>query len=293
MGVFVAVALANQGDLGGAEAKLREASAFFAETNHPGERWALAGVALVAGQMGRAAVAGEAVSALEAVAASAWAMMDVYEYRGRAWSAVASGEFSAAATILWELVEFAEKGGQLSVSSAALHDLVRISEDREAAVRLAELESRVEGRLMSARASYARAVLAEDPLLAEEAADRFERCGALLYAAEAAALQRKFAVVASLPSRAAEAGRRANRLYARCEGARTPPLLSLGEGSQLSTREREIALKAVEGLSNRAIADQLVLSKRTVENHLQRVYTKLGVSSRAELELALGVPADT
>ena len=40
---------------------------------------------------------------------------------------------------------------------------------------------------------------------------------------------------------------------------------------------------AAAGLSNRAIADQLVLSLRTVENHLHRAFTKLGVSSRAEL----------
>ena len=292
MGVFVGVALANRGDLRGAEAKLREAATFFAEMDHPGERWALAGVALVAGQMGRARDAAAAVQALEAVTASAWAMMDVYEYRGRAWSAVASGDPTEAASILWGLVRFAEKGGQLAASSSGLHDLVRITEDREAAGRLVELEGRVEGALMSARAAYARAILTGDPQLAQEAADRFERCGALLYAAEAAALERRLALGSSLPQRAAAAGRRANRLAGRCEGARTPPLLTLGEESQLSAREREIARMAADGLSNRAIADQLVLSRRTVENHLQRAYTKLGVSSRAELGPALGAPAD-
>jgi DNA-binding NarL/FixJ family response regulator len=62
----------------------------------------------------------------------------------------------------------------------------------------------------------------------------------------------------------------------------------MGEDLQLSSREREIARLAVEGLTNRAIADKLVLSKRTVENHLQRVYTKLGVSSRVDLGNAMG-----
>ncbi len=292
MGVFVGVALAIHGDLGGAEARLREASTFFAETDHPGERWALAGVALVAGQMGRAREAADAISALEAVTASAWAMMDVYEYRGRAWSAVASGDPTEAASILWGLVRFAEKGGQLAASASALHDLVRIADDREAAGRLVELEGRVEGVLMGARAAYGRAVLTGDPQLADEAADRFERCGAFLDAAEAAALERRLAPGASLAQRAAAAGRRASRLAAQCEGARTPPLLSLDEESQLSAREREIARMAAEGLSNRAIADQLVLSRRTVENHLQRAYTKLGVSSRADLGPALGAPPE-
>jgi DNA-binding NarL/FixJ family response regulator len=288
MGVFIAVVLGLVGDLRGAEAKFREASVFFAEMDHPGERWALAGVAMVAGQMGRAGVAADAVGALEAVTASAWAMMDVYEYRGRAWAAVAAGDLGAAAAALRGLVEFAERGGQLAPLAAGLHDLLRIGEDAEAARRLEALEPRVEGLLMSARASYARAILTKDPELAEEAADRFERCGALLYAAEAASLEHRLALGASLQRRAAEAGRRAGRQAAQCEGARTPPILSLGEDLQLSSREREIARLAVEGLTNRAIADKLVLSKRTVENHLQRVYTKFGVSSRAELGVAMG-----
>jgi DNA-binding NarL/FixJ family response regulator len=186
------------------------------------------------------------------------------------------------------LVEFAEKGGQLAPMAVGLHDLLRIDEDRRAATQLVELEPRVEGVLMTARARYARAILAKDPVLAGEAADQFERCGALLYAAEAASLERKLALDASLQRRAAEAGRRAGRLVALCEGARTPPIFSAAEDPQLSSREREIALLAVEGLTNRAIADKLVLSKRTVENHLQRVYTKFAVSSRVELVEAMG-----
>lgn len=40
---------------------------------------------------------------------------------------------------------------------------------------------------------------------------------------------------------------------------------------------------AAEGLSNRAIAEELVVSLRTVENHLHRAFAKLGVRSRSEL----------
>ena len=62
---------------------------------------------------------------------------------------------------------------------------------------------------------------------------------------------------------------------------------------QLSPREHEIAELACAGLSNREVADQLVLSIRTVETHLLRVYRKLGVRSRSELVAALhdGLPA--
>jgi DNA-binding NarL/FixJ family response regulator len=52
---------------------------------------------------------------------------------------------------------------------------------------------------------------------------------------------------------------------------------------ELTPREREVAALAAAGLSNRAIAERLVLSRRTVENHLQHVYGKLGATSRVEL----------
>jgi DNA-binding CsgD family transcriptional regulator len=51
----------------------------------------------------------------------------------------------------------------------------------------------------------------------------------------------------------------------------------------LTAREREIATLAASGLSNREIADRLVVSPRTVENHLARAFVKLGVTSRREL----------
>jgi DNA-binding NarL/FixJ family response regulator len=38
-----------------------------------------------------------------------------------------------------------------------------------------------------------------------------------------------------------------------------------------------------EGLSNREIAGRLVISKRTVDAHIEHIYSKLGVSSRVQL----------
>jgi non-specific serine/threonine protein kinase len=53
--------------------------------------------------------------------------------------------------------------------------------------------------------------------------------------------------------------------------------------SGLSAREREVAALAVTGLSNREISERLIISKRTVDGHLEHIYAKLGLSSRAEL----------
>lgn len=52
---------------------------------------------------------------------------------------------------------------------------------------------------------------------------------------------------------------------------------------QLTRRERDIIALAAAGLSDRQIADKLMVSVRTVEGHLYRSYAKLGIRSRDEL----------
>ena len=48
----------------------------------------------------------------------------------------------------------------------------------------------------------------------------------------------------------------------------------------LTPREVEVLLMVARGVSNRAIAAELVLSEKTVRNHVERIYAKLGVSNR-------------
>ena len=51
----------------------------------------------------------------------------------------------------------------------------------------------------------------------------------------------------------------------------------------LSPREREVAMRIHRGMSNRDIAEELVLSVRTVDTHVQRILGKLDFSSRAQI----------
>jgi DNA-binding NarL/FixJ family response regulator len=52
---------------------------------------------------------------------------------------------------------------------------------------------------------------------------------------------------------------------------------------ELTAQERQVAALVRQGLSNRDAAAQLFVSPRTVDFHLRNVFSKLGVTSRAEL----------
>ena len=51
----------------------------------------------------------------------------------------------------------------------------------------------------------------------------------------------------------------------------------------LTARERQIALLLADGLANRAIADQLAVSERTVESHVRNLLTKLDLTNRTQV----------
>jgi DNA-binding CsgD family transcriptional regulator/tetratricopeptide (TPR) repeat protein len=78
--------------------------------------------------------------------------------------------------------------------------------------------------------------------------------------------------------------------YALSEGdssmiaSRTPEQTSATtRPSALTRREREVAKLVTRGLTNRQIAKELVLSERTVENHVSNILKKLNLSSRSEV----------
>jgi DNA-binding NarL/FixJ family response regulator len=56
-----------------------------------------------------------------------------------------------------------------------------------------------------------------------------------------------------------------------------------GTWTELSNRERQVAALVAEGRTNREIAQQLVLSEKTIANHLSRIFRRLDLGSRAEL----------
>ncbi len=82
------------------------------------------------------------------------------------------------------------------------------------------------------------------------------------------------------PARAPAAGGSSSRVAGPAAG---PPAGTAAVPSTLTPREREIAALIARGLSNRAIADELVISQATVARHVANMLTKLGFSSRAQV----------
>jgi non-specific serine/threonine protein kinase len=73
----------------------------------------------------------------------------------------------------------------------------------------------------------------------------------------------------------------------RFETLRHPDAAEPDPGSGLTGRERAIADLVASGMSNREIAEQLVISKRTVDSHAEHIFAKLGITSRVQLAVKL------
>jgi DNA-binding NarL/FixJ family response regulator len=72
--------------------------------------------------------------------------------------------------------------------------------------------------------------------------------------------------------------------------------LAVRSGQSLTVREREVVALLAQGHTNREIADLLVISERTAENHVQRVLNRLGLRSRtavAAWAVEHGLPGPT
>ncbi len=252
---------------------------------HGPHRLALSALAIVTAWLGDAAAARAAVD--EQATLDPFGHLHTEQDLGRAWAAAAEGDLPAARDIARAAAARAAQAGHLSSEALLLHDLARLGDPAGARDRLDELAARCEGALVPAYAGHARAAAARDPLALVAATDRFEAIGADLMAAEAATEAAHAYQRAGQPRAAATLRARATALAARCEGAGTPALVTTARVVPLTRREREVAVLAMRGGTSREIADRLRLSVRTVDNHLQNVYTKLGITARDQLAAAL------
>lgn len=201
----------------------------------------------------------------------------------RPWVTAASGRLADAVKLARQAAAHSQKLGFPAFETTALHTAVRLGAPEAAADRLAQLAEIQDGPLAKLCADHAQAAARSDGPALDEVSQRFEALQMILHAAETAAQASQAHTSAGRRASARSAAARAWALAARCEGTRTPALAWL-QAPGLTRRQYEIARLASSGLTNKQIARQLTVSERTVENHLQAAYTKLGVCSRAELQ---------
>jgi DNA-binding CsgD family transcriptional regulator len=278
----------EQGRVRSAFRRASESYALFRELGRPvAARGGYVDAALalaLAGQAGRAA---ETLRAHDELGLPAMPGHQTDLRQARAWTAAAGGDVPAAREQLEAAAALGEEIGDLVGAASALHGLARLGHARDVAGRLTRLAAVVGGHLVPARAAYTGALATRDDEALVKVSAAFEDMGAMLYAAEASAEAAVLLRRAGQPRDAAAAEQRAARLLARCEGAATPPVAIISARVRLTPGELDTAVQAAAGRSNRQIAGQMQLSVRTVESHLQRVYDKLGISSRHELADAL------
>lgn len=200
------------------------------------------------------------------------------------WVSAAAGEHAAAVHGALAVADQAHENG---LRLFALHDVVRLGAPEPVADRLWRLADDGCGLLAALFARHAAACACDDGDALDTVAEEFEALGMLLYAAETRAQASRAHHQAGADRRARLAAAAGWTLSRACQGARTPALIEL-TAPGLTLRQREIAQLAAAGLSNRAIAERLTVSIRTVANHLCAAYERLGVNDRAGLARLLG-----
>ena len=206
---------------------------------------------------------------------------------GRAYAAaaVATHETGGAPAELAEIAALARAEGLLSAEKDIL-ELALALGDLAQAGRLVEVAAAFEGGEAQALHAYAAAVVSGDPDQMVAAADEAVKHRKYLLAVESIGhairfygahgnLRRQRALIQQLRRRRGElAGVTVSYLS---------PALHL---VRLTRREHEIVDLLLLGAGTKDVAAHFTLSQRTVEGHVYRIYVKLGISRRADLEPA-------
>ena len=250
-----------------------------------GQRLAVTIALSADGQRGITSELEDLLTRLEALPEDAGFLREL-EAVGLTWALQALGRIGEARQAMAIGIDRARAAGLVGSEGYLRHEAARLGW-LEGWDRFDVLSAHSDSAILLARADYVRALVHHDAALLAKAASQFSACGADLAAAEAHA-QAAHQLDADGDGRAASGERRVSAAIAEhCEGAMTPPLRAIGGTEPLTAREREVAVLAASGFANKEIAVRLFLSKRTVDNHLQRIYTKLGIAGRLDLADAI------
>lgn len=186
------------------------------------------------------------------------------------------------ASQLADLAAQARRSGLAGIELAILEVLLRLGHTGQLA-RMTTVSAEVEGPVALALNHLVQGLLNADPLLLEKAALVAESVPYQLLAAEALAYALRIHIRGNdVRGRSRVlAALRSTGFHFEAIGSEAVAELLLA--TELTPREKEIVAFVQTGYSNKDIAESLTLSLRTVEGHLYKVFTKLGVNSRDEL----------
>jgi DNA-binding NarL/FixJ family response regulator len=271
------------GQISDAGAWFAESAARFAPLASPAVRWAWAGAGLSAAFAGDAPRARSLLAHAETFGPTCWRFLDPLLGRARAWTAAAADDIPSAIVALDEAARIAHDGQLRSLEAVLSADLTRLGAPQQAAERLDALLDCMDNPRLPHWHAYAHALADGDADALVRAAHACNGAGAVAEAADAlaqaAALLWRHGEISEATTTAAAAREHASR----AQGLVTPALRALAEVPPLTDRQAEIAELAAAGMPSREIASHLVVSVRTVDNHLARIFRTFGISTRAEL----------
>jgi DNA-binding CsgD family transcriptional regulator len=232
-------------------------------------------------KLGQPAEANDAVAEARSCVPADYLFMQTGLSLASGWAMAASGRLSEAVASVLEAARLAGSRGQPTHELACIQAATQWG-DASGATRARELAEALSLPLADAIAVHAEALLTGDGEGLLTASAEYRAIGDRAAAADAAAQASAAFALSDRHRRELYAAALAKELADECGGLCTPALRTPA-GLKLSGRQRDVIELVVAGLSNRQIADQLVMSVRTVEGHIYRACQRVGAQSREEL----------
>ncbi len=232
-------------------------------------------------KLGEPAEANDAVAQARSCVPPDFLFMHTAQSLACGWALAASGSLTEAVTEAQEAARLARDRDQPTHELSCIQAAAQWG-DASQAGRAQELAEELSLPLADAVALHAKALLAGDGGGLLEASVAYRRIGDRVAAADAAAQASVAFTASQQQKRGVYAAALAKELADECGGLRTPAMRT-PTGLKLSGRQRDVVELVATGLSNRQIADKLVMSVRTVEGHVYRACQRVGAQSREEL----------
>ncbi len=232
-------------------------------------------------KLGQPAEANDAVAEAQSSVPADFLFMHTGLALASGWAMAASGRLSEAVARVQQAARLAQDRGQPTHELACIQAAAQWG-DTSGAVRARELAEELSLPLAEAVALHTEALLAGDGEGLMAASTKYRGIGDRAAAADVAAQASTAFSLSQRHQRGLYAAALARELADECGGLCTPALRT-PSGLKLSGRQRDVVELVVAGLSNRQIAEQLVMSVRTVEGHIYRACQRVGAQSREEL----------